>query len=248
LILLQGLQGVGLLIGGLLTGAGKRQGAFFGAVVGVWNGVISILVSSYTGSGLTPVALYGQPILHTAFGAVGGFIGSLIWRPLPRLSLAGDSRAARIVLPHSRQPSILSGPVVWWRVLAGIAVSAGGSLWANVILEMVLEGSEGRLTIDSHLQAQLVTWEIIALAMMGGGALAGSTTVNGMKQGLIVGLGVGAVSLGIRLGTASMPLEPALLSAVAAVTLGLVGGWFGAQLFPPILRVARPKGLGPASV
>src|SRR5262249_53648242 len=134
LIFLQGLQGVGLIVGGMLTGAGKRQGVFYGAVVGVWNGVISIMVASQTTSGLTPVALYGQPILQTAFGAVGGFLGSLIWRPLPRLSL-GDSRAARIALPVHRQPSIWTGPISWWRIVVGIAVGAGGSLWANVVLQ-----------------------------------------------------------------------------------------------------------------
>src|SRR5262249_40884850 len=58
LIFLQGLQGVGLLVGGMVTGAGKRHGALYGAVVGVWNGVISIFVASQTVNGLTPVALY----------------------------------------------------------------------------------------------------------------------------------------------------------------------------------------------
>src|SRR5438105_12327840 len=69
LIFLQGLQGVGLLVGGMLAGAGKRQGAFYGAVVGVWNGVISILIAIQTASAMTTVAIYGQPILQAAFGA-----------------------------------------------------------------------------------------------------------------------------------------------------------------------------------
>ena len=247
LILLQALQGVGLLIGGLLTGAGKRQGAFFGAVVGIWNGVISILIASQTGSEMTPVALYGQPILQTAFGALGGLVGSLIWRPLPRLSLAGDSRSARIIIPADKKPSLLTGPISWWRILAGIAVSAGGSLWANVILELVLEGSEGKLSIDSHVQAQLVTWEIIALAMLGGGALAGASTANGVTQGLLVGLCVAAISWGTRLNGANFHVESVILASFAAVALGLAGGWFGGQLFPPVLRAARQKGMGPAS-
>jgi hypothetical protein len=248
LIFIQGLQGVGLLVGGMLTGAGRRQGAFYGAVVGVWNGVISIVVASQTSMALTPVALYGQPILQTAFGAIGGLLGSLIWRPLPRLTIPGDSRPARLLVPSSRKSSLLSGPVSWWRILAGIAVAVGGSLWANVILELVMEGSEGRLSIDSHLQATLVTWEIVALALLGGGALAGATSANGIKQGLLVGLGVAVVSAGIRMGAANMQVEPIVFSTFAALALGLVGGWFGHQLFPPIMRLARPRGIGPASM
>src|SRR5438309_413809 len=39
LILLQSLQVIGLFFGALLAGAGQRQGAVYGAVLGVWNGV-----------------------------------------------------------------------------------------------------------------------------------------------------------------------------------------------------------------
>src|ERR1700682_3912515 len=44
LILLQSLQVVGLLVGALLAGAGQRQGAVYGAVLGVWNGVFLVVV------------------------------------------------------------------------------------------------------------------------------------------------------------------------------------------------------------
>jgi hypothetical protein len=247
LIFLQGLQGLGLLLGGMLTGVGKQRGVLFGAVVGVWNGVISILMASSTSTAMTTVALYGQPILHTAFGALGGFVGSIIWRPLPSLSLRGDSRAVRIIPPTTKKLTVLSGPVSWWRILAGTALATGGSLWANLILEMVLERSEGKLTIDSHLQAQLVTWEICTLALLAGGAFAGSTMSNGLKQGLFVGLSVAAVTAGIQLGTNHFQLEPVLLSASAAISLGLVGGWFGGQLLPAIPARAKENTLGPAS-
>src|SRR5207249_5010482 len=43
LVLLQGLQGLGLLAGGALAGAGQRRGAFFGMFVGLWSGVVFIL-------------------------------------------------------------------------------------------------------------------------------------------------------------------------------------------------------------
>jgi hypothetical protein len=142
----------------------------------------------------------------------------------------------------------LAGRITWWRIVAGLALSAGGSLYANVVLQYVLEGGEGHLSNDTHLQAQIVTWEIIALAMLVGGALAGATTANGIKQGLLAGLGVAAVSMGIHISKDKMEFESALLAACAPIALGMVGGKFGADLFPPVERAARPKGLGPASV
>jgi hypothetical protein len=246
LVLQQGIQAGALIIGGALAGAGKRQGVIYGAVVGVWNGVITVLVMSATFRTPTPVALFGQPLLQTALGALGGFLSSMIWKPLPQVFTPMVARRSSEVLLRPRSSSWFGGPVSWGRVLAGAAVATGGSIWANVILELVLESSEGKLTIDSHVQAQLVTWEITALAMVAGGALAGAATLNGLKQGIFVGLCAGAIYTGIRLGTSQVALQPLVFSVFAAIALGIVGGWFGGQLFPPIYGTTRGKHLGPA--
>ena len=66
LLLLQAIQILGLLVAGLLAGAGQRQGIVFGAVVGAWNGVLSVALPSSL-LPQTVVTLVGQPILHTAF-------------------------------------------------------------------------------------------------------------------------------------------------------------------------------------
>src|SRR5262249_48945902 len=91
LIVLQSLQAVSVLAGGMLTGAGQRRGIFFGGVMGVWNGVFSILVQNWLGNPLTSAGLFGEPLLQAAMGAFGGLIGSLIWKPLPTLTLPTDS-------------------------------------------------------------------------------------------------------------------------------------------------------------
>src|SRR5207244_2768697 len=83
LILLQALQAASVFAAGLLTGAGQRRGLLFGAVVGVWNAVFLILIQFWTGQPLTTIDLFGEPVLQVAFGALGGLVGSLIWRPLP---------------------------------------------------------------------------------------------------------------------------------------------------------------------
>jgi hypothetical protein len=248
LILLQGLQAIGVLIAGGLAGAGQRQGFLYGGLVGVWNGLLFIVAQHATnGQELTVVALFGLPILQTAFGVVGGFVGSCIWRPLSSVAVPPAPRTPVPVGLGRRAQSAFTGPVAWGRVLTGITVAVGGSIWANVILDFVLEAAEGKLSIRSHLQAQLVTWEITALAMLTGSVLAGASTTNGLKQGLCVGLGTGAVLLGIGLANANLSLPQVLSTLASDVCLGLAGGWFGGQLLPPLYQPPVRKGLGGAA-
>src|SRR5262249_46558476 len=44
LLLVQGFQVVGLLVGGALAGAGRRQGALYGGIVGLVNGIIFVVM------------------------------------------------------------------------------------------------------------------------------------------------------------------------------------------------------------
>jgi hypothetical protein len=189
------------------------------------------------------VTAYGEPLLLTAFGAVGGLLGSLIWKPLPALPLPGPvgDRKATVKFARQAKPSLFAGPVSWIRVVLGTAVVVGGALWANVILSFVLQASEGRLTIHSRLQAQLVTLEICALAVLIGSCLAGATTRNGLKQGLNVGLASSAVLLGFSLGAAHVSVNELIFKSLSTSFLALAGGWFGGQLFPPVIHAARRK-------
>jgi hypothetical protein len=247
LLVLQALQAGSLLTGGAVAGAGKHQGVVYGSMVGLANGLISLWTLRGDSQLYSAVLLYGQPILHTAFGAAGGLLGVLIWQPLAPVSLPAGPAAPLAARRRSHSP--LSGPIAWFRVLAGTGVALGGALWANAILEFILDASAGRLTLDSTLQAQLVTWEITALAMFLGSAWAGATTANGLKQGICVGLGTASVLLGICLSGHVIHVEAVALTLTSALLLCVVGGWFGGQLFPPLLAgYVRQKRIGAASL
>ncbi len=239
LIVVQVLQALGLLIGGAIVGAGDKQGTLYGGMMGVWNGVLSILLQRDHAHLLTAITLYGQPLLQTAFGAIGGFLGSRIWQPLPALILPGNQALANQAIAKPRKPSPFAGPIAWGRVAVGATLAVGGTLWANVVLDMLLDASEGKLNVDTHLQAQIVTWEITGVAMLVGSALAGVNTMNGLKQGLCVGLTSAALLIGFRVGASNTNLQNLLITAACAVVLGLAGGWFGGQLFPPVFRAPR---------
>jgi hypothetical protein len=239
-LILQALQAIGVLTAGILVGAGQRQGFVYGVVLGIWNGVLFILVQAWSGQPLTVTTLLGQPILQAAVGLAGGLAGSIVWRPLPQLLLPSGPRS-RVLQPVRRKTRQFTGPVAWARVLGGTAVGVGGVIWANVILEYVLHASEGKLNLDSQLQAQLVTWEICALALFSGACLAGSNQRNGMMQGLCVGAGAGSILMGFGLASATVPAHLLMFTVTMAIPIGILGGWFGGQLLPPLVRVKRLK-------
>jgi hypothetical protein len=244
LLLLQGFQAMSLIIGGAVTGAGQHRGFFYGSVLGVGNGLCFMALQLATGhQSLTEAALFGQPILHLAFGAIGGMIGSMIWRPLPTLLTPRPSKDAKpdLVLANLKKSILFSGRVAWMRVLAGIGVAVGGAVWTKFIFDLVLAAGHGTLSVTSTLQAQLVTWEIYALTMLLGGGLAGAAAFNGPKQGLCVGIGTSVVLAGFSLGGPAFVPSEILFNSATTILLALAGGWFGAQLLPPVLTHAQLK-------
>jgi DNA-directed RNA polymerase subunit RPC12/RpoP len=242
LILHQSLQIIGILAAGLLTGAGQRRGFFFGALLGVWNGVFFVSAQRWLGHAASTIDFLGEPILQAAFGAVGGMAGSLIWKPAPTLEMSQLADLPERPRPgRKRGQSAFAGPVAWGRVLTGITIAVGGVIWSDVIREFVVQASEGKLKVDTELQALLVTWEIAGVAILAGSAMAGATTKNGLKQGFCVGLGSMAALLGIRLAHSFFALGPLILTLSSALCLSLAGGWFGGQLLPPVDPARRRR-------
>ncbi|HLN26298.1 MAG TPA: hypothetical protein VK395_00985 [Gemmataceae bacterium] len=241
LIVLQILQAVSILCAGMLTGAGQQRGFIFGAAVGMWNAVFFLIVQRWTGQALTAINSFGEPILQVAFGALGGLAGKSIWKPLPAVVYATQAPPTMLMTSRRSGPSLLSGPIAWTRVITGVALAVGGVMFADVIREWVIDASNGNLQIDTRLQADLVTWEIQALALLAGSAFAGATTWNGLKQGLAVGIGAGTLVMGIKL--ASLNVQAYVLPAMllSAFALGVIGGWFGGQLLPPVYGNGRRR-------
>lgn len=247
ILLLQSVRIFALLVGAVFAGAGQRQAMFLGAMVGAWNGVFSVLLLPGPAQSLTTIALLGQPLLQAVIGAMGGWFGSALWKPLPS--------STAVEMPRPRQRAFLrpnmdlfSGPVAWVRVAIGAILAVAGTLMATVVFERILDMSHGALGTADELQDRLITMEIKALALLFGGALAGATTRNGLKQGLCVGIAATVVLIGIEMNYLERWLPLAGLTAVSSLTLSLAGGWFGSQLFPPIIRRRSQRGLGSASI
>jgi hypothetical protein len=243
LLLLQGVQFIALVAGGILAGGGQRHGFILGTVVGAWNGVLAVLLHQIPAQELNLIGLYGQPLLHATFAAIGGWIGSVIWAPIPLapvpIVLTPPRKAAK-----KRKVSPFAGRVFWFRVVSGSAFAVAGTLSATLILQKVLDMSGGKLALSHELQDRLITWELKALAVLFGGALAGATTPNGLKQGLFVGFGASMVLIAVQAPTTASWWMFAFFTLVSTFSLSLVGGWFGGQLFPPIIKMERSRDFG----
>jgi hypothetical protein len=200
---------------------------------------------------VTTVALYSQPLLHAVFGAAAGWVGRTVWKPLPAAYQGQPSRLMRRLGAARRSVLMFAGRIAWVRVASGVTLAVAGSLSATLILEAAnaagARASFGHYTEVLQVQDKILTWEIKALAILFGGAIAGTNTRNGLKQGLFVGLTTtfvlflalslkGKATLAILLGT-----------VISTMCLSLVGGWFGSQLLPPVVSHKRLHALGPTA-
>jgi hypothetical protein len=244
LIVLQTLQALTLLVGCMLAGSGQRSGAMLGAVIGVWNGVLTGLTPQALGQSLSAVALYGEPLLQMALGMLGGWVGGAIWKPLPVIEPRGPKPIVRKPAPRTRSP-LFVGPIAKFRVTFGTLLAVAGTMSATFLFEFIDRFGDNSLAGSKPTFDQLVTWEIKALALIAGGALAGANTQNGLKQGLCVGIVTALILAGIQphAGAESW-LEVTALLGISSTCLCLAGGWFGCQLFPPIVPYRRRR-LGP---
>lgn len=243
LVLSHSLQALSLLVGGLISGAGQRNGAVYGCFLGLVNGAITLIVNRHDLEALAPkqAVIYALPLMHMMLGALGGQIGAVIWRPTPRLPALDGTTTPTPAVPEQSLFSIhlLNGPTYLGRICVGIVIVVVGAGWSNAILQSMLDLSQGTLAISSHLQAKLVSWEIAALAALLGAGYAGANTFNGLKQGLLVGI-AGAIIVGmIQFGSPKVILDTVLLTCGSILLLTVAGGWFGAQLFPPVTQRRR---------
>jgi hypothetical protein len=170
--------------------------------------------------------------------------------------LLGASRVTRSLGRRgavTRALALFAGRVSWWRVAAGATLAVLGSLSATLLLELAARAASAHATgytpatlEGQFMQDKILTWEVKALLILAGAALAGTNTRNGFKQGLFVGVLV-TLALSAVLAWQGRGTLPILAGTViSAVCLSVVGGWFGSQLLPPLVG-RRPRGFGPAS-
>lgn len=244
--------GPGALVG-LISG--------IGAVVVVHSGVVNSLIAPLSSNlfsvetpstpvmvqGLIPahqLTLIALPLVYLIFAVIGGVIGATLWRPAPEIatavliSTAGPAPVVglktTIAMPKAdgKAPGLMSGPIGWIQVIAGIGVAvAGGSYATRPVRQFFIEFTEGMFAITNNEQDNVTLMEVFALSILIGGVVSGACRHNGLKQGLIVGLAAGLGMVPFLAGGEQARYTPFIV--LSALFIAPLGGWFGTTLLPP---------------
>ena len=120
LVLMHLLHGMSLVIGAAVSGAGQRRGLLYGSLIGFVHGVVFLAVQSQDNiPSLFMAAVYGQMILFTILGGVGGWLGILIWKPMPVLALGKPAEKAAFHWSVFSLGEFFAGPIHFARRAAG---------------------------------------------------------------------------------------------------------------------------------
>jgi hypothetical protein len=244
--------GPGALVG-LITG--------IVAVVVVHSGVVNALLAPLSSNlfsieapknpimipGLMPVhqlTLIALPLVYLVFAVLGGAIGATLWRPAPEIATAvliAPSGPApvmglktTIAMPKAdgKQPGLMSGPIGWIQVIAGVGVAvAGGSFATRPVRQFFIDFTDGMFAITNREQDNVTLMEVFALSLVIGGAVSGACRANGLKQGIIVGFASGVGVVPFLAGGEQAKYTPFII--LSAIFLAPLGGWFGTTLLPP---------------
>ena len=267
-----GIQAIALLAGGMLAGAGQPKGIACGAGVGLVSGVLvfggimtqalTTVIAPFTKDplvplppiGLAPPAMmvYGTLVGDILFGTLGGLLGIMIWKPLPKLDLPAsvptDQKpvlGTKLSLPPQGDKKVLfpwAGPIAWIRVIIGMFVAVGGAIWTKPLLIFLINFGGLDQADVVKVQENVAQGELLALSVLIGGTIAGATTSNGMKQGVLVGFGAAVGMVGYFMTTGQGAGAEKLLGPVlTCVFLGPTGGWFGSNLMPPAAKAFRRR-------
>lgn len=227
---------VPLFVAAILAGANQERGATSGGLVGLWSGLIFIGIHRAAWGVLDPVTFFAQPFVHMAVGLVGGLVGNRIWQPVPIYSLKEDVGTSGMLPRPARK--LFKGPIQVVRILIGAAIAVAGAVFARQVLEEVLRQGQGtfRISSDSKWIERMIVYQIIGLAALIGGVVAGSSSRNGFKQGLFAGVLSAALFLSVQLANSKSLLEVTLFTTTGVLAMSIIGGMFGSTLFPPLAK------------
>ncbi|MGL4549868.1 MAG: hypothetical protein ACRC33_01670 [Gemmataceae bacterium] len=237
LVYIQAAQLIAALAGGAMAGGGQAGALSLGAIVGAWNGVLAIIFRQAPAEILGSFALYTSPLMHAAVASVGAAVGAWVWRPVTDVDTA-PVLASTKKKPKPTRP-LFEGRIAWVGVAFGTALAVAGTLYAGDVFKKVLDLSGGKLGTDSTLQDRIIVWELRGMALLMAGFIAGATTANGLKQGLAVSIGASIILIGIQSSKPGDLVEAVAVILVSTFGLGMVGGWFGGALFPPVAAYRR---------
>ncbi|HXD85868.1 MAG TPA: hypothetical protein VN641_05215 [Urbifossiella sp.] len=248
------LQVLAAGFGAVLASAGRMRGIGLGALVGIVCGIAFLGAEVAAGTPPTQLVLLLQPVMLAVIGAIAGAAGAWFWPAVPAFDLPPPlvKRSSSISL-YDDTPRDTRRPTVWWRVVLGAFFIVAGMTLAEKARYSAEKASGGMLRVTSQGQGRFMSWQIATLAVLLGGAVAGSGTGAGVRHGIYTGLlgGIGIAAMRTVHGSFTQPEEYLLTwmnltvngphdpigllgIGMAVLIASFVGGWFGGQLFLPL--------------
>jgi hypothetical protein len=247
-------QAVAVGFGALVAAAGRPRGYPLGLAVGALCGGLFLGYDLLAGAPPEDLVLYLQPPLLAVVGLAAGALGAKVWPAAPALPAPPPAGGRLSSLALAAELAETRGrPTAWARVLVAAVAMAAAVGMADRVRVGVQRNSGGLFRVQTLGQGQYLTWQLATLAVLAAGAAAGAGTGAGARHGLLAGglAGGGVLGLCAKAGGALPPVEywlaalgldglpvtaPAAAAAVVGgvVLAGLVGGWLGGTLFPPL--------------
>lgn len=246
------VRGVGALGGGLLAGAGRRSGAITGLIVGLVFGGLLLLADAMMLGRIGPNEI-GVAVGLAVLAGLAGTIGGWVWPPEAELPQAAPvvRRGSSLARLAADQKQELRGrPISWIRVLIGAVIVVAGVAGADMVRTGLKKETGGILNTGSPAQAGMVDLQIAALIALVGAVVAGGGTGAGVRHGVLAGglAGLGVAVLGsgwtapvvgglFELLSSTPPggTNGPMALALVVMLLCTAGGWFGGQIFPPLV-------------
>ncbi|QEL13266.1 hypothetical protein [Limnoglobus roseus] len=256
-----GLRLLAVAAGGLLTGAGRANGAQPGFATGLLVGGLLTAHDILQSGGAEYWWPIGLAVGFPVVAAIAGWIGARIWPAavdLPNVATptaVTASRASTLTrLSESNERRRGERPTVWLRILIGGLLAFAAIVTSEPIRMFLARASSGLFNTGGMNRAAAVGAQLAAIILVLGGMVAGANTGAGMRHGFYTALFTALNLFGAVLvrgkpdyppvtglfAYLDLPLDsyfaPQSMAVILAFLIGLVtaGGWLGGQLFPPL--------------
>ena len=257
-ILAFGLLLAAAVVGGLIAGVGRDDGATLGATAGAAVAALPLLMAAYDANGVPPgvpgVAL--GTLLAFAAAVLAGLVGSRVWPPptaLPQATASSHgSSLAR--LAEEEVAKRTTRPTAWGRIVVATLIAVAGVMLTDFIRVGLYKGSLGLMPVAGAKQSPYIGFQIAVAFVAVAGVVSSISTGAGLRHGLFTGL---IAAAGVFAASWNQPdhtfpsIEGAYLTfdqtpeAVTSprgairifggmIAVATAGGWVGGTLFPPL--------------
>ena len=249
-------------VGGAFAGAGRENAFGGGLAVGVASGFAWLFIDPYPDVTIDLVHV-GLTGLIAIVAGVAALVGHRVWPPAIVLEEPEDSRGSSLLKFMPAGPKVeKSRPTHWWKVVLSSFLVLAAVVASDYARQGLRKMPTGLLNNFGGTGSGIprVDFEIAVFGIIFGAVIAGLNTGSGLRHGLLSGsiTAFAVVMMYRSQGEGAFPALDFLAEHLESDTpgklalalgsifflTGVVGGWMGGQLMPPLRRKRKLKAPG----